>query len=102
MSRGDGSYHGEFTVDYTDYDIDYYSSLEGMGDNFDYMSKVGKNTTSTTPSTMTWWRTTSTTPTHNANKIFLDNLQDGIRNILLASLIYDSPTRSPTPPSNKL
>jgi hypothetical protein len=29
-------------VDYTDYDIDYYSSMEGMGDNFDYMSKVDK------------------------------------------------------------
>jgi hypothetical protein len=40
--------------DYTDYDIschngdsmmsdiDYYSSMEGMGDNFDYMSKVDK------------------------------------------------------------
>jgi hypothetical protein len=42
MSRGDRSYHGEFTVDYTDYDIDYYSSMKGMGDNFDYMSKVDK------------------------------------------------------------
>jgi hypothetical protein len=42
MSRGDGSYHGEFTVDYTDYNIDYYSCMEGMGDNFDYMSKVDK------------------------------------------------------------
>jgi hypothetical protein len=54
MSRGDGSYDGEFMEDYTDYDIschngdsmmsdiDYYSSMEGMGDNFDYMSKVDK------------------------------------------------------------
>jgi hypothetical protein len=42
MSRGDGSYHGEFMVDYTDYDIDYYSRMEGMGNNFDYMSKVDK------------------------------------------------------------
>jgi hypothetical protein len=43
MSRGDGSYDGEFMEDYTDYDIschngdsvmsniDYYSSMEGMG-----------------------------------------------------------------------
>jgi hypothetical protein len=54
MSRGDGSYDGEFMEDYTDYNIschngdsmmsniDYYSSMEGMGDNFDYMSKVDK------------------------------------------------------------
>jgi hypothetical protein len=42
MSRGNGSYHVKFTEDYTDYDIDYYSSMEGMGDNFDYISKVDK------------------------------------------------------------
>jgi hypothetical protein len=54
MSRGNGSYDGEYMEDYTDYDIsyhngdsmmsdiDYYSSMEGMGDNFDYMSKVDK------------------------------------------------------------
>jgi hypothetical protein len=54
MSRGDESYDGEFMEDYTDYDIschngdsmmsdiDYYSSMEGMGDNFDNMSKVDK------------------------------------------------------------
>jgi hypothetical protein len=42
MSRGNESYHGKFTEDYTDYDIDYYSSMEGMGDNFNYMSKVDK------------------------------------------------------------
>jgi hypothetical protein len=49
MSRDDGSYDGEVTEDYNDShhnadsmisDIDYYSSMEGMGDNFDYMSKV--------------------------------------------------------------
>ena len=49
MSRGDGSYDGEFMEDYTDYDIschngdsmmsdiDYYTSMEGMCDNFDYI-----------------------------------------------------------------
>jgi hypothetical protein len=100
MSRGDGSYHGEFTVDYTDYDIDYYSSMEGMGDNFDYMSKVDKK--HYIDDSFDYDMVASMTPTHNSNKIFLDNLQDGIRNILLASLIYGSPTRSPTPPSNKL
>jgi hypothetical protein len=54
MSRGDGSYDGEFMEDYTDYDIschngdsmmsdiDYYSSMEGMGDISDYISKVDK------------------------------------------------------------
>jgi hypothetical protein len=54
MSRGDESYDGEFMENYTDYDIschngdsmmsdiDYYSSMECMGDNFDYMSKVDK------------------------------------------------------------
>jgi hypothetical protein len=48
MSRGDESYDG-FTEDYTDYDIschngdsmmsdiDYYTSMEGMCDNFDYI-----------------------------------------------------------------
>jgi hypothetical protein len=42
MSRRNGSYHGKFTKEYTDYDINYYSSMEGKGDNFDYMSKVSK------------------------------------------------------------
>jgi hypothetical protein len=42
MSRLNGRYHGKFMEDYTDYDIDYYSSMEGMGDNFDYMNKVSK------------------------------------------------------------
>jgi hypothetical protein len=52
MYRDDGSYDGEVTEDYNDYDnsrrngdsmmsdIEYYSSMEEMGDNFDYMSKV--------------------------------------------------------------
>jgi hypothetical protein len=52
MSRDDGSYDGEVMEDYNEYDIschngdsmmsdiDYYSSMEGMGDNFEYMSKV--------------------------------------------------------------
>jgi hypothetical protein len=54
MSRDNGSYDGEVTEDYNDYDfsrdngdsmmsdIDYYSSMEGMGENFDYMSMVHK------------------------------------------------------------
>jgi hypothetical protein len=66
MSRLNGSYHGKFTEDYTDYDIDYFSRMEGMDDNFNYMSKVDKKTlhrrqlrlheqggSSTTPSTTT-------------------------------------------------
>jgi hypothetical protein len=54
MSRDNGSYDGEVTEDYNDYDIschngdsmmsdiDYCSSMEGMGENFDYMSMVHK------------------------------------------------------------
>jgi hypothetical protein len=30
MSRLNGRYHGKFTEDYTDYDIDYYSRMEKL------------------------------------------------------------------------
>jgi hypothetical protein len=52
MSRDNGSYDGEVTKDYNDFnisrhngdsmmsDIDYYSSMEGIGDYFNYMSMV--------------------------------------------------------------
>jgi hypothetical protein len=46
MSRGNGSYHGKFTEDYTDYDIDYYSSMSKVSkehyidNSFDYDKRV--------------------------------------------------------------
>jgi hypothetical protein len=38
MSRGNGSYHGKFTEDYTDYDIDYYSSMSKVSKEY-YINK---------------------------------------------------------------
>jgi hypothetical protein len=45
MSRGNRSYHGKSTEDYTDYNFDYMSKVDKkhyIDDNFDYMSKVEK------------------------------------------------------------